>query len=179
MPIVTADIALKYSIKTGVAGNASAGNAAGSLGKYVSTTEITSAVLYNLFPTLTGDQNASSADDYKCVFIHNKHATLTLMNPVVWLTNLTSNSTTYSIGVDSNPASAVASGSAQAALVATTANAPGGVTFTAPTTKVGGIALGDIGPGQVRAIWVKRHANNTGALASDSITLAIDGDTRA
>jgi len=179
MAIQPGDIVLNYSIKTGSAGNTTASNAASSLGKYVSTTEIASGVLYNLFPTLTGDQNSSGASDYKCVFVRNKHSTLTLIAPVVWLTGLTASSTTYSIGLDSNPASLVGASAAQAALIATTANAPAGVTFSAPTTKSAGIALGDLPPLSCIALWVKRKANDTGALASDSITLALDGDTRA
>ncbi len=179
MAIQPADILLKYSIKTGSAGNSTSSNAASSLGKYISTTQISSGVLYNLFPTLTGDQNATQASDYKCIFIHNSHATLTLLTPVVWLTSLTASSTTYAIGLDSNPASAIGSSAAQAALIATTNDVPGGVTFSSPTTKVGGIALGNIGPGQVIALWVRRKANNTGALANDSVTLALDADTAA
>jgi hypothetical protein len=179
MAIQPTDIVLVYSIKTGSAGYTTASNAASSLGKYASTTEISSGVLYNLFPTLTGDQNSSGASDYKCVFVHNKHATLTLIAPVIWLTSLTASSTTYSIGLDSNPVSAQGATSAQAALIATTANAPAGVTFSAPISKSTGIVLGDIPPLSVIGIWIQRKANNTGALASDSVTLALDGDTQA
>ncbi len=178
MPINDTNIAFKYSVKTGSAGNTVAGNAAGSLGKYISTTELTSAVLYNLFPTLTGDQNFNELSDYKCLFIHNKHATLTLVTPILWLTSKTASSTTYTIGLDTNLASAIGAASAQAALVATTANAPAGVTFSEPLTKGAGLAVGDLLPGYARAFWVKREANNTGPVNADNITLALDGDTR-
>ncbi len=44
MPIADTDILIKYSVKTGSAWNSTAGTAVGSLGKYISTTTITSAV---------------------------------------------------------------------------------------------------------------------------------------
>lgn len=179
MAIVPGDIVLKYSIKTGAAGNTLSATAADSLGKYVSTTEITSAVLYNVFPTLTGDQNANLNDDYKCIFIHNKHASLTLINPIIWLTGLTASSTTYTIGLDNTAALAVGASAAQAASIANTAAVPAGITFSAPLAKSSGISVGDLPAGFVRAFWIKRHANNTGALAADNITIALDGDTRA
>jgi len=179
MPISNSDVVIKYTVKTGSAGNTVAGNAAGSLGKYVSTTELTTATLYNAFPTLTGDQNATSANDYKGFAVHNKHSTLTLLNAVIWLTGKTANSTTYTIGVDPNAASAVGNSAAQGTLIATTAAAPVGVTFSEPLAKSSALALGDIGPGQVKFFWLKRHGNNTAAVAGDNITVAIDGDTRA
>jgi hypothetical protein len=179
MPLISSDVDLYYSLKTGAAGNSAASTAAESLGKYISTTPIVTATLYNLFPTLTGDQNAASASDYKCFFVRNKHATLTALSTVLWLSGLTANSVVYSIGVDTNAASAIGASAAQAAQIATTANAPAGVTFTAPTTKLTGIVIGDILAGQCRAVWVRRTAANTPALNNDSITLNLDCDTRA
>ena len=60
MAIVAGDILFKFSVKTGSAGDSTAGNAGGSLGKYIPTTEITDATLNNLFDDVSGDENAAS-----------------------------------------------------------------------------------------------------------------------
>lgn len=49
MAITATDILFKFSVKTGAAGNSTAGTAGGSLGKYISTTQITDNTLNNLF----------------------------------------------------------------------------------------------------------------------------------
>lgn len=86
MPITSSDIKLKLSIKTGSAGNSAAqSDVNASLGKYISTTEITSGSANNLFDDITGDENAASDVEYRCVFIHNSHASLTYQSPKVWL----------------------------------------------------------------------------------------------
>jgi hypothetical protein len=86
MPIVTADLLVKLSVTTGAAGNSTAqGNVNNSLGKYISTTQITDASLNNLFDDVSGDENAAGTVDYRCIFLHNSHATLSLTGTVVWL----------------------------------------------------------------------------------------------
>lgn len=85
MPIVSSDIKLKLSIKTGSAGNSAAqSDVNASLGKYISTTEITTGA-NNLFDDISGDENAASDVEYRCVFIHNAHGSLTYQSPKVWL----------------------------------------------------------------------------------------------
>jgi hypothetical protein len=86
MPISSSDLLLKHSIKTGTAGNQNAqANPNASLGKYISTTQITDATLDNLFDDISGDDNSSGTVDYRCVFIHNAHGSLTLQGPRVWI----------------------------------------------------------------------------------------------
>lgn len=86
MPIVSADIKFKLSIKTGSAGNSSAqADPNASLGKYISTTEISATILNNLWDNITGDENAGSDVEYRCVFVHNNHGSLTMENAVVWI----------------------------------------------------------------------------------------------
>jgi hypothetical protein len=52
-------------------------------------------------------------------------------------------------------------------------------TFSSPTTKGTGLALGDIAAGSCRAIWIKRTAANSAALNNDGVTIRIEGDTAA
>jgi len=107
MAIQSSDILFKLSVKTGSAGNSTAGTTGGSLGGYISTTQITDATLHNLFDAITGDENAASDVEYRCFFVHNSHATLTLLAPVVWLSSETSGGAAVAIAVDATAASAV------------------------------------------------------------------------
>lgn len=177
MSILTSDILRKYSVTTGAAGNSTAGTAAGSLGKYISTTQWTDGVANNLFDDITGDENAASTVDYRCEFVHNNHGSLTWQAPVAWISAEVAGGASVSISVDTTAASAVGSSSAQAKNIATETTAPTSQTFSAPTTKGTGLALSDIPSGQCKGLWWKRTAANTAALASDGATVRIEGDT--
>lgn len=181
MPIAGTDLLLKLSVTTGTAGNQNAQpNPNASLGKYISTTLWVDATLNNLFDDVTGDENAAANVEYRCVFIHNNHATLTLLGAVAWLSADVAGGANVAIAVDNIAASAIASAAAQAATIANEDTAPTGVgAFASPTTKAGGIALGDIGPGQCRGIWVQRTPTNSAALNNDGFTLRVEGDTTA
>jgi hypothetical protein len=181
MPIVTADLKLKLSIKTGTAGNQSAQpDVNASLGKYISTTEVVDNTINNLFDNISGDENVASTVDYRCVFVHNSHATLTLQGTKLWLSAEVAGGAAVALAVDDVVASAVGSASAQAAEIANETTAPTGVgAFSSPTTKAGGLTLGDIGPGQVKAFWVRRTAANTVAVNNDGATIRFEGDTGA
>lgn len=181
MPIVSGDILLKLSIKTGAAGNSAAQPSVNaSLGKYISTTQITDATLNNLFDDISGDENAASTVDYRCIFIHNSHATLTLLSPKIWLSAEVAGGASIAIATDNIAASAIGSASAQAAEIVNETTTPSGVSaFSSPTTKATGLSLGDIPAGQTKAVWVKRTAANSAALNNDGCTISCEGDTAA
>jgi hypothetical protein len=180
MPIVSSDIKYKLSIKTGSAGNSLAQSDPDlSLGKYISTTEVVDATLHELFDVITGDENAASTADYRCIFVHNSHASLSLQNAVVWLSAEVAGGAVVAISVDTTAASAIGSGSAQAKEVANETTAPSSQTFTSPTTKGTGLSLGTIPSGQCKAFWIRRTAANTAALDADGVTFRVEGDTAA
>lgn len=179
MAITATDILFKLSVKTGSAGNSQAGTAAGSLGKYISTTQLSGTALNNLFDDVSGDENAASDVEYRCIFIHNAHASLTLLSPKVWLSAETANGASIAIAVDGVAASAIGSASPQADEVADESTAPSGESFSSPTTKGTGLSLGDIPAGQCKAIWIRRTAANNAALDNDGVTIAVEGDTAA
>lgn len=182
MPIAASDIKFKLSLKTGVGGNDSTQpDVNESLGKYISTTEITDNTLNNLFDDVSGDENAASDVEYRCIFVHNAHATLTWTTVVVWLSAEVSGGTSIAIAIDDEVDSPIDQAAAQADLVANESTAPGaGVgAFSAPVTKGTGLALGDIANGYCRAIWIKRSAADTVALDADGVTIRCEGDTAA
>lgn len=179
MAIVPADLLIKLSVKTGAAGNSTAGTPAGSLGKYISTTQLSATALGNLFDNVSGAENAASEAEYRCAFLHNNHASLTLENAVVWLTGEVAGGAVTAIGVDPTAISAIGASAAQALEVANEDTAPTGVTFSAPGTQATGLALGNIPAGSCKAFWVRRTAGNTAAVSGDGATLNVGGDTAA
>lgn len=180
MPIQIADLLIKYSVTTGAAGSTEPGDAAGSHGRYISTTPIADAALNNLFPDITGDENALQNVDYKCIFVHNDHPTLTLMRTVVWLVGEVSGGADTSIALDLIGAVPIGQAAPQAATIADKDTAPVGTTaYAEPTTKATGLDIGDIPAGSCIAIWVRRTARNSAAQNNDGMTLRIEGDTAA
>ena len=181
MPITSSDIKIRLSIKTGSAGNSLAqSDVNASLGKYISTTNVTDNTANNLFDDISGDENAASTVDYRCIFVYNSHSTLTYLTPKVWLSSEVAGGASIAIAIDDIAASDLTSGSAQAAEIATETTTPTGVgAFSSPTSKGTGLSLGSLAPGKVRAIWVRRTAANSAALNSDGVTIAIEGDTTA
>lgn len=178
MAITASDILYKFSVSA-AAGDITAGTAATSLGDQISTTQITDATLHNLFDVITGDENAASDVEYRCIFVHNNHATLTWENVVCWLSAEVAGGAVAAISIDTTGVTAKGSGSAQAKTVANENTAPSSQTFTAPTTKGTGLSIGNIPAGSVAAIWVRRSAANTGAVDNDGVTIRCEGDTAA
>lgn len=173
MPITNAELKHVLSIKTGSAGNTTAqGDPNLSLGKYLSTTVLTGG-LHSLFAAILAEENAASTVRYRCVFIRNTHATLTATDCRIYLPNGDpAGGALVAIAVDPTAASAVGASAAQAVETATDTTAPSGVTgWATPTTYADGIQLGNIGPGQCRAYWVRRTANNSAALADPESVL--------
>lgn len=180
MAITAADILFKLSVTTGAAGDATAqANPNASLGKYISTTQITDATLANLFDKITGDENAASTVDYRCMFVHNAHATITWESVVAWIASETAGGASTAIGLDPAGVTPKGQAGAQAATIANELAAPAGVTFSAPTTKASGLAIGNIAAGSVAAIWIRRTAANSAALDVDGVVPRCEGDTSA
>lgn len=179
MAIVASDIKQRLSVVTGSAGNTTAGTVGASLGKYISTTDVSGTPLNDLFPDVTGNENLASNVDYQCVFVYNSHGSLTLQNAVVYISAQVSGGAAAAIAVDSTATSAVGASSAQALTIANKNTAPAALSFSAPTTRGAGLSLGDIAPGNVKAFWIQRTAANTAALNNDGATIVVSGDTQA
>lgn len=163
MPITSTDI--KYRLSGGAA-NAVA-NA--SLGGAKSSADAPSA----LFDDVSSAESAAGDTEYRCFYVHNAHATLTLQNAVVWIqANTTGNRIAIGVG------SSAVNGTEQT--VADEQTAPtGGVAFTQPASKGAGLALGNIPAGQHRAVWVRRTVAPATAAANDTYTIRVEGDTAA
>lgn len=179
MAITSEDIEFRLSTKSGAAGDSQASTSAASLGKYMSTTEITDASLHNLFDLITGDENAAEDIEYRCFFVYNTHETLTWEGVKVWLSDEVAGGADAAIAVDQVAASDHDESDPQANEIADEDTAPDGESFSAPTSKEAGLDVGDLGPGKCRAIWVRRTATDSGPVDEDGVTISFAGDTAA
>lgn len=168
MPIVTADLSVRLS------GGAANSDPNASLGGAKSSTAVGTGI-HNLFDQVSSAETSAGDTEYRCVYIHNGHATLDWQTPVVWISsNTPSTGTTVEIALGSS----ILNGTEQT--VVNESTAPTGVTFSAPSTKGTGIALGTIPAGQHRAVWIKRIVNaGAAAYNDDQATINFEGDTGA
>jgi hypothetical protein len=185
MPIVSSDILFLLSNASASAGYTSSGSVYSSPnGKYCSTTAVSATALNNIFPDLTGAQNAADQVDYQCVFILNNTASGdTALNGTVWLPNsgYVTGGASIAIGVDPAGSTAKGTSSVQAATISTPTNAPSGVsTYVGPSaTSSGGLAVANLVPGNVLALWIRRTATNSAPVNNDGFVLEFDFDTMA
>lgn len=175
--IVASEIVWRYTTTSGSAGDTTAGTAAGSLGKYASTTAWAGGGANDLFDDISGAENAASTADYRGIAILNNNTANALQNAVAYISAETAGGASVSVGADTTAASAKGAATAQMLTIANETTAPAGVTFSAPTTAAGGVALGSIPVANVKGLWIKRLAANTVALSGDGATFAVQGDT--
>jgi len=125
---------------------------------------------------VSGDEASTGDAEYRCIYIHNNHGTLTLLGPVVWVSSPT---TSVDDEVDIAVGNSAVNGTETAILNESTAPSPT-LTFSRPSTKGTGLALSDIPAGQHRALWVRRTVNaNASAVNSNAYTLRVEGETAA
>jgi len=172
MAIAPTDIVYRLSV-VAAAGDTTGGTPATSLGDQVSTTVITPATLNNLFDDVSGAEAAAGDVEYRCFFVLNNHASLTLIAATAKLTSQTAGGGTIDFGLDPAAVSAKGSASTQAATIANESSAPAGVSFN--TTDQ---LIGDMAPGQVKAIWLRRTVTaGAAAVNPDGVIMTVDGDT--
>lgn len=126
----------------------------------------------NLFDNVSGAEAAAGDTEYRCIYVHNAHATLTLVGAVLWLTA----NATQADGIDIGLEPGAVNATAQAA-VANENTPPSGVSFSRPSTKGTGLVIGDIPAGQHKAFWIRRDINAGAAAANDGTTFRVEGDT--
>ncbi len=169
MAILPADLIFRLS---GGSGNT---NVNASLGGAISTTAVVDATLHNLFDVVSSAESSAGDVEYRCVYIRNNHGTLTLQNAVAYISsNTPSADTALAIGLGTS----AVNGTEQT--VADESTAPAGVSFSAPSTLGTGLAIGNIPPGQSKAIWLRRTVNASAvAYNNDGATINVGGDTAA
>lgn len=164
MPIASGDIIYRLS------GGASNSVQDASLGGAKSS----NAVSASLFDAVSSAEALAGDVEYRCFYVHNAHATLTMENAVAWIqANTPSSDSTLDIGLGTSAVNATEQ------TVANESTAPSGVTFSAAATEGAAIPLGNIPPGQHRAVWLRRTINAAAAASNDTATLRVKCDTQA
>lgn len=128
-----------------------------------------------IFDKVDGDESDVGDVEFRCIYVRNNHGSLTLRNAVAWVSSDTpQEKTRIELGLGSSLLNEVEQ------TVATEGSAPAGVAFLPAATKSGGIALGNIPPGQTRAVWLRRTVlAATAAAADDPFTIIVEGETDA
>lgn len=179
------DVQFLLSAPTATSGNSAAGTPGNSLGLHPSTTQLSTANsgLDNLFLDLSGADNAAQIVDYQCLFVYNATASgNSMLNTVIWIqsTSDPQTATHHAVAADTTASSALASSTAQALVISSRTTAPSGIsTWASPSaSNSGGVSLGTIAPGSVKAVWFRRTATNSAPLNSDGFTFEVDFDTQ-
>ena len=168
MPIISTDIVYRLS------GGASNTDVNASLGGAKSSTSVGTG-LHNLFDVVGSAEATAGDTEYRCVYVHNNHGTLTMQSAKIWISsNTPSTDTSVEIALGSSAVNGTETS------VANENTAPSGPTFSAPASEGAALSIGDIPAGQHKAVWIKRIVN-TGATAynNDTATLTVKCDTAA
>lgn len=162
MPITSTDIVYRLS------GGAANSDPLASLGGAKSSVAAGSS----LFDDVSSAEASAGDIEYRLVYVHNAHATLTLLGAKVWIqTNTPSANTDAAIGL------AAAGANATETAVANENTAPASVTFSQPASFAAGLSIGDLAPGQHFGVWVRRTVTAVAGVAADNFTLRVQGDT--
>ena len=143
-----------------------------SLGGSITSTDIVSASLGNLFDNVSGAEAKAGSTKYRCLYVKNTNTTDTLYDAKVYIeTNTPASGSHVEIGLGT---SAVA-GTEQS--VANEVTAPNTVTFSNPV--VGNpLEIGDLSPNQHKAVWVKREITaDAVGYSDDNVVIKVIGDT--
>jgi hypothetical protein len=168
MPITSGEIEYRLS------GGAANSDVNASLGGAKSSVTVVDNVDNNLFDDVSGAEHTAGDVEYRCIYIHNADAALTLTNAVVWIQSDTS-------GADSDISIAVGTAAINGTeqTVANETTAPSGVSWSdAAVSRATGLALGDITPTHHKAVWIRRTitAGST-PQAADTCSVQAGGDT--
>lgn len=162
MPIISTDII--YRLSGGAANAAPAASIGG--------TKSSVAAGATLFDDVSSIEAGAGDTEYRCVYIHNAHATLTLIGAKVWIqTNTPSANTDVAIALGSSGLNGTETA------VADENTAPSGLSFSQPSSFAAGLTIGDLAPGQHYPLQIRRTVTAGAAVASDNFTLRVQGDT--
>ncbi|CAM0100305.1 hypothetical protein VPHK567_0428 [Vibrio phage K567] len=182
MPIVTGDLKFKKSLHS-VAAGVDNGNThdleVNSLGLGVSADELASGELNDLFDAVSSSEASDGRVEYRCIYVVNEHATLTLYDAKLFMAeNTASSESIVEIGLD--PVAVNGEDSAIALVDEVDTNTDlSAVTWGDHPSFAGGLAIGNLAAGEQRAVWVRRTILAGAGVANESATVALRGDTDA
>lgn len=175
------DVQLLLAAPQAAGGYLSPGTVYNSLGRWASTTQLNASVsLNNLFPDLTGPQNAAGQVDYQCLFVYNTDTEATMANVYAWIPSTSvTGAVQWATGADTTvPSGYNVTGNPQAGYISSPTIAPSTVqSWYGPVGQASqGARLMSIGPGEVSAFWVRRTAVNSQAFSGAGFGLQVTFD---
>lgn len=158
---------LSTDIKLYLSGGDSNTDIANSIGGIISSFEIVSNNLHNLFPEITDEDLITGTTEYRCFYVKNTSPISALLNTKIWIkTNtVTPNSYVYAaIGLaDNDETEAIAIGE------------PPGIIFT-NASSIAALTIGDLPINSYKSVWLKRVVSTTANIkVNDSVTISITG----
>ncbi len=168
MVIVADDINYYYS------GGASNAAGASSIGAAIGTEIPANGVI---FDDVTGIQSRDSHEDYRCVYVKNDHASLDLIDAVVYIQTQPAESE-IDIALDAAAIGPGETGASVAQTIVDETTAPTSVTFSRPATEATAIPIGTIPFGSAKAIWIRRDTDaGASAINNDTLIIRVQGDS--
>lgn len=161
MPIASTDIVYRLS------GGSTNADPMLSLGGAISANAVTTNTL---FDDISSSEAIAGDTEYRCIYVRNSHATLTLLAARIFIQANTAGSR-VSIALDGVGKNGTAE------TVANESTAPVGEVFSQPSDYATGLALGDLAPGEFFPVWVRRIIPAGAAGATDTFTLRVQGET--
>lgn len=145
------------------------------LGGAITATEVVSGVLHSVFNKVNSDDALLGKTYYKCIYVKNTNASITLETTKAYLlSNTPSPSTSIEIGLGTSAINSTEQ------IIPNENTAPTGVSFTALTGVANALNIGNLAVNATKAIWLKLVVGaSTIATNSDGVTLQITGDTGA
>lgn len=180
MAIADSDIVFRLTETTGPSGDSNAqADPDASLGGFASTTAVDlTTTLNNLFDNISDAERVAGDVEYRAIWIANESTTDSLTTPRIWIESEVSGGASVAIGLDPEGVLPTDHGYEQGDIIATEANAPDGVTFSAPTSKSAGLEPGTIAAGSGVMLWIRRTITaSTAALTGDGWTIRIEQGT--
>lgn len=180
--IVPSDILFLLAAPIATAGYSVMGVAGSSWGGWASTTPVSATALNNIFPDVTGAENAGDQVDYSCIFVlNNTLSGNSMLSITAWLplTDMTAGGVAVAIAADPTAASPKAATVQQALSISSPTIAPSGITtWVGPSgTNASGVSLGSIAPGYVKGLWIRRTATDSSAVNNQTIGVELDFTT--
>lgn len=162
MPIIPSD--LKFYLSGGAANT----NPNNSLGGAISSTQVVSNKLHNLFDVVNNLDSVNGAIEYRCIYVKNTSFDFILQNTKL---TILSNTSSPDTSIEVSWGTSAINGTEQT--VANETTAPTGMSWTTGTTT----SIGTLQAQGHKAIWIKRIVNtNSDSYNNDTTIIKVFGN---
>lgn len=178
MAIIATDLKYFKSATSSSTGNTN-GRTIDSLGGAITTTELISGTLHDLFDSVSSSEAANGRVEYRCIYLKNDNATQTLYDAITWI-NTAAAGTNTTIEIAPDPA---ADDQTPAIILADEVDSTDQLTtitnWTTAPSAASSVSIGDVPSGRAKAIWIRRSITAGQAAITDSCSISFLGDTNA